>query len=91
MLSKCWDDGLCSILWPSLRALEMCDMKTHMYPFMVAAVGDNSTLTTVYELTWTLPELVTIGIPPKTNYQYDTLRAESGLTVNEDLGKDQEL
>ena len=60
---KSWDEGLRSLLWAAPQALSTRDLKTGMYPFMIAAMDHNASETTVYELIRLLPELVAIGIP----------------------------
>ena len=64
---KSWDEGLRALLWAAPQALSTRDLKTGMYPFMIAAMDHNASETTVYELVRLLPELVSIGIP-QTNY-----------------------
>jgi len=56
---KKWHEGVCSILKAAVDIVMqpvMCN-GTRIYPFMLAAVGDTSCLTTVYELLRHYPEL----------------------------------
>lgn len=66
---KTWKQGLRSLLCAYPGALFTADSVTRLYPFMLAAVDTNSDLTTVYELTRALPELVSLGMTSRGSTQ----------------------
>ena len=57
-----WEDGMKCILESTLANDANCllekDAETGLYLFMLAAVGDNSNLTTIYELLLLNPDLL---------------------------------
>lgn len=62
---KSWYEGVKLILRAYPDGLSISDPPTNLYPFMLAAVEGNNTLTTVYELLKSNPELVRGGITSK--------------------------
>mmetsp|Transcript_23729 Transcript_23729/g.34594 ORF Transcript_23729/g.34594 Transcript_23729/m.34594 type:complete len:369 (-) Transcript_23729:157-1263(-) len=81
---KGFDQGLREIIAAAPRLLDTRDTKTHMYPFMMAAVGTHGpSFNTVYELLRSFPELVQIGVSRRNVNETD-----SGHLSNEDASCD---
>lgn len=57
-----WNEGIESLVKATPEYLWARDKKYSLYPFMLAAVGTNNSLHTVFELLCALPELVGEGI-----------------------------
>mmetsp|Transcript_21638 Transcript_21638/g.63542 ORF Transcript_21638/g.63542 Transcript_21638/m.63542 type:complete len:505 (-) Transcript_21638:1450-2964(-) len=55
---RTWEDGLDVLLDASPRAVEILDPTTFLYPFMAAAVGESSSIDTVFRLLQRNPDLV---------------------------------
>ena len=72
-----WDCELKALYDLAAKVLETRDELTHLYPFMAAAVGEHSDLTTIVELLRQTPSVVTNFL----------IRAENSLHENDEENK----